>query len=267
MTNWQTINRKRIRHIRSAQFALVRMMNGLIIELSESLQGYESVEALQNVADNFRFDQQKFWDIWYKIYTETGLDFAQFHFRQIKGKSNRIETKDINDTIRRNIWTQKLLEYVDSECGDLIQNSIRTMYKGIQGNARKAIAMAAEEGWGADRTAKEMIKIQGQMNKAHAMRIARTEVVRASNEGAFEGADATGLDLKKVWISASDARTRTLADGDFDHDIMNGEKVDMNEPFNVNGDLLQYPGDPDGEPGNTINCRCTLGFEPKQSLL
>jgi hypothetical protein len=33
----------------------------------------------------------------------------------------------------------------------------------------------------------------------------------------------------------------------------------IDKPFDVGGEQLMYPGDPDGgSPGNTINCRCTV---------
>ncbi|TVR41533.1 MAG: hypothetical protein EA392_01480, partial [Cryomorphaceae bacterium] len=119
----------------------------------------------------------------------------------------------------------------------------------------------------AQRITDEIISLQGQMDNFRAQRIARTEVMRASNEGAMEGVQDLGIALKKVWLSTTDARTRTLADGEFDHAMMDNVSVDYNDKFNVNGDLIDFPGDPDGDPANTINCRCAVAFEPKESTL
>jgi hypothetical protein len=34
----------------------------------------------------------------------------------------------------------------------------------------------------------------------------------------------------------------------------------MDEPFEVDGELLDYPGDPTGSAANVINCRCAVGY-------
>jgi uncharacterized protein with gpF-like domain len=43
-----------------------------------------------------------------------------------------------------------------------------------------------------------------------------------------------------------------------DHLAADGQVQDIDEPFDVGGEQLMYPGDPAGSPGNTINCRCTV---------
>jgi len=84
--------------------------------------------------------------------------------------------------------------------------------------------------------------------------IARTETIRASNEGSFEQFREWGVQ-KKEWLSTIDNRTRRE---DFDHAEPNGQVVGIDEDFDVSGEKLRFPGDPRGSPGNTINCRCTV---------
>lgn len=55
---------------------------------------------------------------------------------------------------------------------------------------------------------------------------------------------------RKEWTSARDADTRE------EHLRADGQIVDKNEPFEVGGELLMYPGDPNGSAWNIINCRC-----------
>jgi hypothetical protein len=45
--------------------------------------------------------------------------------------------------------------------------------------------------------------------------------------------------------------------------------IALDATFDVGGERLQYPGDPSGSPGNTIQCRCATtyvveGFEPTE---
>ena len=92
-------------------------------------------------------------------------------------------------------------------------------------------------------------------SKERALRIARTEVVSASNLGSFEGAKQTGLELNKFWIATRDKKTRPT------HRKADGQTVKMNERFRVGRAALLYPGDKDGPPGEIINCRCAVGYK------
>ena len=84
-----------------------------------------------------------------------------------------------------------------------------------------------------------------------AERIARTETIRAANKGSLEGYRQAGV-RKKEWVTAIDERTRDW------HAEADGQIVDIDKPFIVGGEALMFPGDPNGSPGNTINCRCTV---------
>jgi len=87
--------------------------------------------------------------------------------------------------------------------------------------------------------------------------IARTETHSAAQFGHLQAAVATDLPLVKEWISAQDDRTR---EDPFDHLGSDGQTVGIALPFDISGDRLMQPGDPNGSPGNVINCRCGAGF-------
>lgn len=81
-----------------------------------------------------------------------------------------------------------------------------------------------------------------------AERIARTETMVSVNTGAFTTYDLEGYS-KIEWLATLDDDTRES------HAELNGQIVNINEPFD-NG--LLYPCDPSGDPGEIINCRCTI---------
>jgi len=56
--------------------------------------------------------------------------------------------------------------------------------------------------------------------------------------------------LKDVWVTTLDEVTRV------NHVIANLQEKSPLQSFLVGGELLRYPGDPAGSPGNIINCRC-----------
>lgn len=95
-------------------------------------------------------------------------------------------------------------------------------------------------------------------------RIVRTETTAAANWGAIQAGESSRVFWEKIWISSRDGRTRRRPDSQFDHFEMDGIATDKGDPFNVNGDLIQYPGDPKGNPSNTINCRCTVAVRAKR---
>lgn len=78
--------------------------------------------------------------------------------------------------------------------------------------------------------------------------IARTEVHGAASYGMHEGAKQAGAFSRKRWITTRDGREREM------HAIIDGEERALDERYS-NG--LMYPGDPDGEAAEVVNCRCT----------
>lgn len=92
-----------------------------------------------------------------------------------------------------------------------------------------------------------------------ALRIARTETTTASNYASYSASLSSKVQMEKVWLSAQDSRTRRPPKSTFDHYEMNEKRADLQNPFNVGGELLLYPGDQkNGSAGNIINCRCTI---------
>lgn len=94
-----------------------------------------------------------------------------------------------------------------------------------------------------------------EMNRTSAIRNARTACTSAENKGRMdmmEDAEEKGVHVQKKWIATHDDRTRES------HLLLDGSTIDQDEEFD-NG--LMYPGDPNGEPEEVYNCRCTLGYK------
>lgn len=90
------------------------------------------------------------------------------------------------------------------------------------------------------------------MNETSAIRNARTITTGVQNRGridSYERVKSWGINVEKIWIATSDNRTRDS------HRELNGERRNIDEEFKEN---LQFPGDPNGEPAEIYNCRCTL---------
>lgn len=100
-------------------------------------------------------------------------------------------------------------------------------------------------------------------DRVAALRNARTMTTGAQNAGridSYERAQDMGIKMKQQWVATLDGRTR------HEHRMLDGETVEVGEPWEINGDEIRFPGDP-AAPGYLVyNCRCTViaaleGFE------
>lgn len=85
------------------------------------------------------------------------------------------------------------------------------------------------------------------------IRIARTETTRVENSAKQNVGDEgkrLGFKMWKRWVATSDARTRP------DHAAADGQEVPNDEPFDVGGELMMYPGDVSMgcSAWNVVNC-------------
>lgn len=95
--------------------------------------------------------------------------------------------------------------------------------------------------------------------KARATTIARTETIGANNAGSHAAASHNAgvlgysdSQVQKTWLATNDSSTRETH-AEADGQIVMG----MSTPFQVGDSQMEQPGDPDGDPEETINCRCT----------
>ena len=95
-------------------------------------------------------------------------------------------------------------------------------------------------------------------NNENRMRtFARTGVTGAQNSGRIERmqeANDDGIKTKKKWRATLDSRTRDA------HQDLDGQVQEVDEPFESELGDIMYPGDPNADPANVYNCRCTLDY-------
>lgn len=101
---------------------------------------------------------------------------------------------------------------------------------------------------------KRLEQVTGGDHKA-AIRNIRTMMTGVQNAGridAQERAKKMGIPVQKQWMATLDSRTRHW------HRDLDGVAVDLDEPFENDMGKIMFPGDPDADPANIYNCRCTL---------
>jgi uncharacterized protein with gpF-like domain len=91
-----------------------------------------------------------------------------------------------------------------------------------------------------------------------AYRIAATETINAMGASqTLQVSDEGDPDVEKEWLSSRDAATR---DTHKPGTGLDGQRVKVDEPFEIDGQLLRWPADSGlgADPSLTVNCRCTL---------
>ena len=136
-------------------------------------------------------------------------------------------------------------------------------------NAKKAdseLLQAIKNGESIDKMANRLMRVTD-MNRNSAIRNARTIITSAENSGRIDSMqelECQGVIIEKEWSATYDRKTRDA------HQHLDGQKVEVNEPFkSILGDIM-YPGDMSANPANVYNCRCTMyqnviGFEPSEN--
>lgn len=194
------------------------------------------------------------------LYRVVGSAFARDVYKGLKAESIDMVFKEEDGL--EDVWLQQMENYVKTQgAGKITSIALqnRDMAKGI---IRSVLAMSTEEGWGADEIARQikkaLLKDGVEMNRWRALRIARTEIMTASNQGSYVGAESLNMPLMKYWIPTYDSRTRDT------HAVMESQNPkELNEPFDVGGWPAQMPGDASLPADEVINCRCAIAYGVK----
>lgn len=138
-------------------------------------------------------------------------------------------------------------EWAADHAADLVKG----ISKATRESIKDEVESAFDDQFDVDELSDRIYELIGDENRAE--RIARTEVMKASNAGqqnlwdqAVEGGMLSGNE-KKEWIVTPDDRLCAVCEP------MDGVVVPMDEPFDVNGELML-------EPPVHPNCRCTVGL-------
>jgi uncharacterized protein with gpF-like domain len=181
-----------------------------------------------------------------EVYVRVGQAFAKEQGDEFKSTHGY----RVKDEMTVSVSRDYIEAWVARECGVRIDGITATTQRLMQSIIKRAV----DEGMGIDRT-QALIRTEfAAMSRVRAERIARTEIVSASNMGSQLAAESTGLTLVKEWLATRDGRTRE------DHAEADGQTVGLSEMFIVGGEAMMQPGDPSASASQTINCRCVAVY-------
>jgi hypothetical protein len=242
------------------QFVKTIYRNAINEQLKGVFEKINSANSLEEIeAINMGLDSSIIKKTMLKTYEIVGSAFAKETVQNLVGVKKDITVEDKYTLIMRNF-----IEKYGAERITWITHTTKENYIKI---CKNIVQNAIKDGISITDTRKAIMKSIGYDTVYRAERIARTEIVSASNRGSLEGAKSTGLNINKVWIAKMTNRTR------HSHKELDGQVVGINEPFMANiyinddenrkegKEKLYYPGDINGSAGNVINCSCTQGYK------
>lgn len=145
-------------------------------------------------------------------------------------------------------------DYADQFLADNAGSKIDGITDTDQQWLANSIRSGVSEGKSNDEIASDLTDSFDNMSDGRAATITRTETASAFNYASNETAtDLMPDGSTKVWNTTSDNPRPA-------HDDADGQEVDITDSFDVGGEALDYPGDPDGSDWNTINCLCVVSY-------
>jgi hypothetical protein len=189
------------------------------------------------------------------LYENVGLTHARLAERRLRNEV----LKGFGDT---ELWRRFINEFLAKFLFDKITFKVNEYSHEYLLNA---LQESVDNGWSVTETIEHLEQLPH--TRSQAARIVRTEVNRAANTGVYAQGEFFKYELVKEWISVRDVRTRGVDREDHaDHYRMDGQTVDYYATFRdpKNGHELRFPGDPEAQAEDTINCRCHMMTLPKK---
>ena len=169
--------------------------------------------------------------------------------------------EQVSDKADFTLWDEQTVKRLIDEQPDLMPyyQPKRALQRGIDLKYGKqqitaSVTSSILQGKGIGKIADDLQSRMRDMSRASAIRTARTAVTAAQNAGrldTYRAAQDMGIKLKKRWLATLDNRTRHA------HAMLDGQTVDVDKPFKVDGYELMYPGDTSAPGYLVYNCRCT----------
>lgn len=238
---WSTLNKKTIKYIKKYRSVFRKAIKAQNEPFLSQMKQVDNIEQLRRLANNYQPDIMPMNIAYNELYQDVAPKFALSTYSQFK--------KAFPETY----FIAAFRRFAATKTGNRIVDVTNTTKDDIVRVTQKWTDKAATDGLSIFQITKGIQRDLGKIDIYRAERIARTEVITAANVGNITGARATGMNLNKVWLAANDNRTRDS------HIRIDNQVKSLNEKF---GNGLDFPGDPDADASEVINCRCTLYFEP-----
>ena len=132
------------------------------------------------------------------------------------------------------------------------------LIKGVSDTAFNQLKTSLQAGLDKGETTEELAgrvkTVFNHLGNFEARRIAMTETSAAYGYSRRVAMESAGIEYK-AWLTSHGDNVR-FAHEEAEENYGPDNPIPIDAPFIVDGEELQYPGDPNGSPGNVINCHC-----------
>jgi hypothetical protein len=235
--------------MKSLEPPFAKKLNKLI-----SAQFISASNNINNINSSIAKQTKKLEKAYTEQYYRVGFVFGKKTFDAIedtqKSNNNYEKKQDFAQLVEEmnNKYFKLLEEFIEENVAKRITKINNTTKKTIQ----RIIDNGFNEGLSNTEIAKEIRKVNEISTLARAKRISRNETHIVANKSMDLTVEVTKIKMEKEWLAALDERTRPA------HVTADGQRVPRKDTFTVDGESLEYPGDPNASGTNTILCRCVV---------
>lgn len=239
---WKMIDNRRMGWWGVISKQVEKMYDAEIKEITKAIKGKDTPEEIEAAASRAIKEMATKWEETMTAVLVTVLeDFGKATATDLGGQPKSLEPSEIKWTFDPFSETSK--QWITQHGASLIKTIQATNITDV----RNVILKGKQDNLLMPQIGQNIKKFYGDQSSFKAMRVARTEVSAAAGFGQREAANQSGVAKGKKWMTSRDDRVRDR------HVAIDGEERQMNERYS-NG--LMYPGDPDGDPSESIQCRC-----------
>ncbi len=244
VASWQPIEREYRQAVRTL---FIRQQRILIEYLKDAYESESrAVKDPNDIVRRVVFDLQIEDEKLKKINVTFFEKGAELGARQVLTEMAGLESEALDEAAERimNLPAIKRSLTISSQ-------KVKKVNRTTQKRIAEQLGRGLESGEGLNQLA-DRIKTTLGGNRKRALGIARTQTAGAVGSGRHEGHKSAGVE-KKSWVDSKDDAVRRTHKAAA---VRYAEGIDIDIPFQVGSSMLMYPGDPNGEAGEIIHCRC-----------
>lgn len=245
MTNEQFDNDELV--LEKAFLRVLKRQSDTFIEYANTKGIDNALQALDSL-----IQYETFRTVYIKAFIVQGKGIARNTFTDlVKLSTKRQNPNNVTAGFFSELWQKFVVGYANTAT---VASRILKINETTKQNIREIFSKNPLSG--ASRVSLEIKRNIANINSTRALLIARTELTHinntASQYGAEQAEQVTGVQLEKVWSARIDGRERP------EHAQANGQSVPLKKNFVVGGVEMAHPGDPKGGAENVCNCRCFM---------
>lgn len=234
-------------------------------EIAFGLVFTRQLKAFSKAVENFPYGAIYEIDNYFK-----DSDIKKAYDPMIIQTANDFRIKDPNillKAITDDLWASLVGTFLRTIGGERITEINNFTKKYVLNRLRPILDLGTTKGLGIQEIGKMIVndidEYRGAFAKYRSERIARTEIIGASNWASHTSVETSGVKdrVLKKWHVNVDGRERET------HlEMRNKTAIPIDDFFEVRNlaggvDRMKYPGDINGSAGNTIQCRCAIVYQ------